>query len=99
MQLNDFDYVHILFICIFTSLFMYIEDVSFPEETSNRKIISRIIILGMFISFIYILNNYSSSIKYVIPMLYFGIGYCITSILFKTVLYDESYIKIKKKSE
>ena len=98
IEWNKFDCIHIN-LYIFAFFIVYIEDISFPEETSNKKIITRIITAGVLIGCIYIINNYSSSIEYIIPMLYFGIGYCFTSVLFKTVFYDESYIEIKKKSE
>ena len=77
----------------------YIENLLFPEETSNRKIISRCIITGIAIMAIYIISNFIPSLECVLSFGNHTIGYFFTSILFKTVFYDESYIEVKKKSE
>ena len=93
------DTIFKIVLCMFIVYTIYLEAISFPEETSSRKTISRFIMACILIGTMYVIHNFYPSLDYLLPLFYLGLGYTITGILFKTVLYNESHIELHKKSE
>jgi len=72
-------------VMLFAFVVIYIEGVYITEETSLRKTISRVISILFSIAVIYFADMLPFS-QFVYTAMYSSIGYCITSIAFKTFL-------------
>ena len=97
-KINTLEYIGVhdiiqkIVFLISTILFITGESLLFPEETSTSKIIARGSLIIGFIFIIYITLLWSSSMFFKSIGL-FVIGYCTTSILFKTVFAQEEPAK------
>lgn len=79
--LGIFNIIQHVLIIVLLGIFMYLEDILVPEETSIRKTASRISFIVIFIFLIFLLRNVSS-FPFIAAVLFFSIGYLMTNILY-----------------
>jgi len=86
LKIQSLEYTGImekLVVFILTVLYIPTEQYLFPEETSVKKIISRVFLIAILIFLIYATDSLSSK-AFIHSLLYYGIGYMTVSVVFKT---------------